>query len=420
VNRILFMSAAILLSLPELSTLVSGGSRRPTQVVTATSAPQSGDNGVEASQSRSKRSPCTPPNHVLPSIEETAWRLWVAATCPVNDSQYPYVVWENWIEQNQLYPTDPANGLKVPNSLTPSNGASHLLHASPLTLNKNPGLGTVIPGLLGAPDQSCNKSASPPPNQPNLVICEEVRLNGAAEDYIAGNGFWKRAGQQKAALVGLDIEFPETSVEVKADWIQLSTIGLDCGHLPPALTQSVHVETINGACFALAGMHVVSKLLDNWIWATFEPQNLMTNPNRCTVLGCTDSFGSKPARTNGATTLLTARLSELMAAADLAPEWKNYRLDGVQIFFTDGRNPTLLGNSIIEGENTGIPLENSSCITCHALSSVKTDGSDGIQFRIGNNPIGEPEPLPPDWIRRDFVWSLFAACPNAPFRDCSH
>jgi hypothetical protein len=198
----------------------------------------------------------------------------------------------------------------------------------------------VVRGLLGAPDQSCNKSAIPPPNQPNLVICEEVRLNGATEDYIAGNVFWKRAGQQEAALAGADIEFPPTSVEIKADWIQLSTIGLDCSHLPLTPTQSVHIETISGNCFALAGMHLISKLLNNWIWATFEPQNRTTNPNRCEVLGCTDFFGSKPPRTNGANAELTARLSKLMAAANLAPEWKNYRLDGVQIFFTDGRNPT--------------------------------------------------------------------------------
>jgi len=418
-KRIVVLAAAILLSLTVISRFASRAGARAAQVFTAANASQSRDNGAEASHSIPKLSACSPPNRALPSVEETAWRLWVAATCPVNENQYPYVVWENWIEQDQLYPLGPANGLEVPNSLTPSNGAGHLLHASPLTLVKNSGLGAVVRGRLGAPDQSCNKSANPPPNQPNLVICEEVRLNGATEDYIAGNSFWKRDGQQEAALAGADIVFPATSVEIKADWIQLYSIGLDCSQLPPTLTQSVHVETINGNCFALAGMHVISKLLDNWIWATFEPQNLATNPNRCKVLGCTDFFGSKPARTNGASTELTRRLSKLMAAANLAPEWRNYRLDGVQIFFTDGRNPTLLGNSIIEAENTGIPLKESSCITCHAVSSIKTDGSDGIQFRIGNNPIGEPEPLPPDWIRRDFVWSLFAACPNAPFRACS-
>ena len=60
--------------------------------------------------------PCAPPNEIVSSIEETAWRIWVAATCPVNDNQYPFVVWENWIEQSQLYPSDPSQGLKVPNS----------------------------------------------------------------------------------------------------------------------------------------------------------------------------------------------------------------------------------------------------------------------------------------------------------------
>jgi hypothetical protein len=176
---------------------------------------------------------------------------------------------------------------------------------------------------------------------------------------------------------------------------------------------------INGNCFALAGMHLISKLLNNWIWATFEPQNLTTNPNRCKVLGCTDAFGSRPTKTNGASTQLSARLTRLMTAANLAPEWKDYRLDGVQMFFTDDGNPTLLGNSVIEGENAGVPLTQSSCISCHAVSSIKTDGTDGIKFLSNGNPVGNPEPLPEGWIPRDFVWSLFEACPGASFRPCA-
>src|SRR5437016_2048510 len=87
----------------------------------------------------SKLNPCAVPNEIGDSIEETAWQIWVAATCPVNDKQYPFVVWENWIEQSQLYPADPSKGLKVPNS-----GAStmtHPLHESPLALAFNPALG---------------------------------------------------------------------------------------------------------------------------------------------------------------------------------------------------------------------------------------------------------------------------------------
>src|SRR5262245_50321672 len=117
--------------------------------------------------------PCAAPNEIGDSIEETAWRLWVAATCPVNDNQYPFVVWENWIEQSQLFPPDPTKGLKVPNAGATNGG--HIVHESPLALAINPNLRDKVPGLLGAPDTNCNKAQTPPSNQPNLTICEEVR-----------------------------------------------------------------------------------------------------------------------------------------------------------------------------------------------------------------------------------------------------
>ena len=358
--------------------------------------------------------PCAVPNEIGPSIEETAWQIWVAATCPVNNNQYPYVVWENWIEQGQLYPADPSQGLKVPNS-----GAAtsvHVLHGSPLALFRHPASG--LEQLPGAPNTNCNMANAPPPpnnttNMP-LIICEEVRENGATEDYIAGTGFWNRANQATAASDEFDIQFSRPAVEIKADWIQLSSVAkpkLDCNNLPPGFAQTIHVETVDGSCFALAGMHLISKLLDKWIWATFEPQNMMTNPYRCQALGCYDPFGSKPAKSNGASTQLTRALGQLMDAANLAPEWRNYRLDAVQ---TDFYRPKLLGSSIIEGENVGMPLTQASCISCHAVSSVRSDGFEGINL-LTTNPVGSPQPLPSKaWIRRDFVWSLGLACPNGP------
>jgi hypothetical protein len=362
--------------------------------------------------------PCAVPNEVGSSIEETAWRIWVAATCPVNSNQYPYVVWENWIEQGQLYPEDPSQGLKVPNSGAAT--VTHVLHPSPLTLTFHPG--SLQKGLLGAPNTNCNAANAPPPpntappdNSNSLSICEEVREGGAAEDYIAGTGFWDRTNQALAAAETVDIQFPRPAVEIKADWIQVSTIGnhnFTCDNL--SQSGLIHVETVDGGCFALAGMHLISKLTDKWIWATFEPQNTTTNPFRCEVLGCYDPFGSQPARSNGATTELTSKLKNLMDAANLAPEWYNYRLDAVQ---TDFYSPKLLGNSIIEGENVGMDLNQASCISCHALSSVRSDGSDGINLLAATStpPVGKPAPLPSTaWIRRDFVWSLGEACPNGP------
>jgi hypothetical protein len=365
----------------------------------------------------SQLNPCAVPNEVGASFEEAAWQIFVAATCPVNNDQYPFVVWENWIEQALLYPTDPSNGLRVPNSGAPT--VTHKLHNSPLTITLSPGLAVTVPGLNGAPDAACNKAAAPPPNQPNLIICEEVRVNGAAENYIAGTDLWNRTGQAQAATNGHDIQFPRPAVETKSDWILLESIGLDCNNLPPGFTQSIHVETIHGHCFAMAGMHLMSKLIDKWIWATFEPQNSMTNPNRCKDLGCYDPFGSRPARSNGGNTRLSRKLEQLMDAANLAPEWKNYRLNAVQ---TDYFSPKLMINSVIEGENAGIPANQASCVTCHNLSLVKSDGTDGITLlrALPTRPVGLPQPLPSsDWILRDFVWSLSLACPNSLIQTCA-
>jgi len=60
-----------------------------------------------------------------------------------------------------------------------------------------------------------------------------------------------------------------------------------------------------------------------------------------------------------------------------------------------------------------------SCISCHAGSSIKNDGTDGITLPM-SNPVGRPKPLPSSaWIRRDFVWSLSMACFNSPFQTCA-
>src|SRR6266446_3677834 len=138
--------------------------------------------GVAEAAAGSQLNPCAAPDEVAFSFEETAWQIWVAAHCPVNNHQYPFVVWENWIEQAQLYPADPSQGLKVPNSGAQGPAPSHVLHESPLALALNPNLRTPVSGGVGAPDTNCNTAGAPPADQPNLVICEEVRENGPTED----------------------------------------------------------------------------------------------------------------------------------------------------------------------------------------------------------------------------------------------
>lgn len=98
-----------------------------------------------------------------------------------------------------------------------------------------------------------------------------------------------------------------------------------------------------------------------------------------------------------------------MTKANLAPEWKNYRLDGVQVDFLDANGkPTQLGNSIIEGDNAGTPkqMKVSSCITCHDLSTLAPNGKKPTNPSFS---LGGPLAIPAGYARRDFVWSLSLA-----------
>jgi hypothetical protein len=353
-------------------------------------------------------SACTFPTTMASTPEQTAWQLFVAASCPTSKNQ---VVWENWIEQLNMYPASGKVGAM-------NRAAPHKrLHGSPLTHAVAAKLaavrGEAIPEL--APDSECNAMNGPPKNVvPGATICEEARLDPGAQAFVSGNGYQIRPGQTQAAQKGANIQFPGPAVEVKADWIPATDFNppFTCA-APPT---GVHAETIDGKCYALAGIHISSKLLPNWLWATFEPQNLTTNLNRCVVLGCNDAWGSVPATSNGAFTGQTPALKALMTQANLAPEWFNYRLDGAQTDFGTAANPTLLGNSVIEGYNVGMNLKQASCITCHSVSSIKNDGTDGIVTLGGMNPppVG-PEITPgAGWIARDFVWSLGLACPQVP------
>jgi hypothetical protein len=267
---------------------------------------------VAASASPTAPTACAFPTAVAATLEETAWRLFVAAICPANKSQ---VVWETWIEQGQLYPASGAGArgaLKLP---------AARLHGSPLARARMARLGAISLDLV--PSTQCNVMNGPPPNvKANSTICEEARLNPAAQKFVSDNGYQVRPAQTKAAQKGTDIEFPESAIEVKVDWIPATDFDtpFDCTNPPTG----IHVEMIDGTCYAMAGIHISSKLLKDWIWATFEPQSMLTNPLRCITFGpCNDAWGGNPATNNGGAggfTSQTPALTDLMKQANLSPD----------------------------------------------------------------------------------------------------
>jgi hypothetical protein len=208
----------------------------------------------------------------------TAWRLFVAANCSAKGN---LLTWQTWIEQEELYPAGPAAA-----------APGRHLHASPLARALLTKKGAFKAETF--PNAVCNSMGAPPSNVTKTAICEEVHLNPYARQFVLRDGFERRPGQAKAAQKASTVNFPTSAIEIKVDWIPGTdyTPPFTCDNPP----KGVHVEKIGGVCYAMAGMHIASKLAPNWIWATFEPQNMQTNPNRCITFGaCNDPWGSVPA-----------------------------------------------------------------------------------------------------------------------------
>lgn len=341
------------------------------------------------------------------SAEEIGWRMFVDAMKPSGNSAVDArLMWETWILQNCLFQAQQTPGCLTPAGTSGSVPPSQRFIRSPLAVVRQ--MANGAPHDMPPSAGNCN-----PKTKSGRVICEEARLNPPAEAYVRQHSLQTRATQAAyAAKPGID--FPASAVETKVDWLQYPGTCVSYGNQ----LQGVYTEEIteNGStsCYALAGIHLSSKLLPDWIWATFEPQNTFTNPQRCVVLGCFDSFGSVPARTRPGSpkqTDLSPRVRAMMEEARLDPVFLNYRMDGAQTKFLDAAGkPTILANSIIEGDNVGMPMKQASCITCHSVSSIAKNGTDGITVlgKMGN-PVGVPPALPKGFDRRDFAWSLFLA-----------
>jgi hypothetical protein len=339
-------------------------------------------------------SACTMPTSVNgQSAEELAWRIFVAASCSPSPSTPggPSLAWETWTEQQNLGPVVAGVQKRKP-------------HASRLALTKQKA-STAPPTPDGV---SCSPMTQPPvahaPTNLTSTACfaEEVFANPAEVAYItrpAPNSLLTLAGQAGAGT----ISFPAESVEIKADWVAASSF-TNATFKCDGSTTDVYTESFNGTCYALAAMHVSSKLFPNWLWATFEPQYPITNPNRCDpslFSGCTDGWGSIPpvvekTGNTPAVSQQTPVLTALMNQAKLSRAFYNYRLTGVQ---WDYETNKYLGNSFVEF-NAGVGPRQASCITCHSFAAMsKTSPYGGVQGAFGD--------MAP-WV------GLFPAVPTTP------
>jgi len=240
---------------------------------------------------------------------------------------------------------------------------------------------------------------------------EEVRRNESSFDFIISNNLWYTEGLKCAFSKGVDssgypngqnVTFKTDAIEIKARWKTIKESDKPNYHWNYDGT---------GTLYGLIGLHVISKTLPNWTWATFE---WVGNAGRCDYMGCHDTFGVTPANVSPAPNpggqyppgTVTAGLQKLFTEAgfdqEWAAEWQNYRLKGSQNDFTSNTGVTnLLGNSIIED---GF-VQTSSCMTCHANAAVDLNGSPNPTF--GFTPGGQSlnGPVNPAWFYNLNTWN---------------
>jgi hypothetical protein len=178
-------------------------------------------------------------------------------------------------------------------------------------------------------------------------------------------------------------------------------------------------ETSGLTEYALVAFHFSTKQIKEWVWADFQHQK---NPGRCDYIGCHDSFGAVDANVAPKKSLEQqygeCKKSEVLLAmftnGGINPVWQNYCLKGSQISFVKDGKPVLLGNSVIEEINAGVPIEQSSCITCHQYaSSFKAAGEpngDALDPSKNQHLIGKADPgVLKGYVTNDFLWgNLFA------------
>jgi hypothetical protein len=376
--------------------------------------------------------------------DQFSWMLFIALnklapTQPVvNGNTLNNALWETWADDPTTFPSSPdlsnppqwpSGAINIPPDVTaPVPATSQPKAPAPGSMpakRLRPGIKQLIhddirgqmriTNVHGTQRGLGNAAAAADEAAPS----EEVHRNRQAFDFIVQNNLWYTQGLAKAFASGQTVTFPTTSIEVKANWVPIQASQKSQYHWN---------YDANGNLIGLVAMHIISKTIPNWTWATFEWAG---NAGRCDYIGCHDQFGYTPANIAPQTPTggqypagtITPALQALFTTANLAPEFSHYRLKGSQIdFVTPTGIATLLGNSVTE---SGF-VSTSSCMTCHSRAAVDSSGvpTPNAGFIGQNSPNGAPNPqwffntstspYTPTYVPIDFVWGIINAAAAPP------
>jgi hypothetical protein len=403
--------------------------------VEAASRPQEPENSAAVSQQPAVSTGTQPtsgnPESLYgPSFAYLAWNLFLQAMTPANGS----LTFETWTEQCQLNPDiiGCPSAASVAAAKAGGNGKVRTLHGSVVARTRKIGSNDCS-AMTATPIEGY----APPSNlAQNAVYCEEVFVSPVEGAFVKRNLTTLVAQQTYGNPRNGTINFPGTgtndprldldSLEVKVDWVPASSYSNPTFACPDP-SNNLYTETIDGTCYALAAIHITSKVMPKWLWATFEPNSSITNPNRCDPKlygACFDPWGTTSSRPygKGQNAQQSSELHQAMAQVRLSPAFNNYFLTGLQTEFVDSYGkPTALGNSFVEF-NQGVPPGKSSCITCHqyahfdgkrpAQGTPENDfgkpprGWPSIGYACNQNQNGNCMPELSNSTSQDFSWML--------------
>ena len=224
------------------------------------------------------------------SYDEMSWQAFVTAVTPAPGGQgLTLETWATDPDTFQATPTWPA-GLSVAAIAARPRFQASLLAQAHLPAGLRSATGATV-GPCRYPVGDAAAGNFPTGNQSDCVA-EEVRRNRDSFNYIVNNGLYTQAGLENA-FAGPGINFPTAAIELKLDWVQEPTLvkWLNNNNVqtPPGFVkQNYYTTVVGGTTYALLSMHISTKQLPNWLWATFEHQ---LNPGRCDTMGCYDEFG---------------------------------------------------------------------------------------------------------------------------------
>ncbi|MEA3176646.1 MAG: hypothetical protein QOI59_169 [Gammaproteobacteria bacterium] len=355
--------------------------------------------------------------------DEYAWRVFVALNWPARQREtaadprqtlasQSRTVWESWSSANDIFRPDGAD--PGPWNRAPGPKAQHAAaSAVPIGSSRFEAFSARdLPNLQRVQNGMMVPVKDPLASADRLT---EIHMNRAGYNYIRALGLYNTEGQLRVLNNGATVTFPAATKEVKAKWRVISEA--DRGRY---YTLSVTLADGTERLYGLTALHVVTKDLPTWFWATFEH---VDNPR----LPGNDGW---QALSRDSFACGSAEPSCNRAPGGIGLEgtvWQNYRLRGTLTAFVDSAGrPNLLANSELEA---GMQ-PTASCITCHSRAGIgAVDGQPiGLPiFDTSTDPQADPHSkrgfigVPrQEWFengriqRLDFVWSMSKAKPPAP------